>query len=45
MINRKCKCENKVNIREKAVLKTAFSGKVDLAKTYNCFKKAGVIKE
>ena len=45
MIKRKCKWENKVNIREKAVLKAAFSGKVDLAKTCNCFKKAGDFKE
>ena len=36
MINRKCKCENKVNTRILAVLKAAFSGKVALAKTYNC---------
>ena len=39
MINRKNNCENKDKIPNLAVLKTAFSGKVALAKTYNCFKK------
>ena len=33
MINRKCKFEKKVNIQKLAVLKTAISGKVALAKT------------
>ena len=44
MINRKCKCENKVNIRKKAVLKTEFSGKVDLVERTTALKKQGSLK-
>ena len=41
MINRKYNCENKVNIRKLAVLKTVFSGKVALAKTQGSLKSRG----
>ena len=40
MINKKCKCENKLSSRKLAVLKKASSGKVALTETYNCFEKS-----
>ena len=44
MINRKCNCENEVSRRKLAVLKTASSEKVALAKMYNCFEKVEILK-
>ena len=45
MINRTCNCENEVNSRKLAVLKTATFEKVAIAKKYTNFKKIGTLKK
>ena len=45
MINRKFYCKNEVGCQKLAVLKTAPSEKVGLAKKYNYFVKIEVLKK
>ena len=45
MTNRNCKYENEFSCRKLAVLKTASSEKVGLAKKYKCFERVEVLEK